>query len=961
VDIMNDMKRYGSIVAAVCASILPTTPAAAEVLEWTNPLSGNFSDPGNWTVTTGIGPPPPASGDTANFNEVGTYTVTLTQDEATDLLNVTAGDVTLMSDSPTLRTYSISNGAADANINGGSLTIGQTNSPVRLNLGNPFASALTIGNGADGGVTVQGAGSSLSAAGFSIHRIGDAGASGSLSVIDAAAASVGTLGTLRVGVSSNAATTGTILVDTGGSLDTGDLFIATNTSAATGSVTVNGAGSSIDQTTAVPGNTLSIGSASGGAGTLNVTNGGTFTAGTGLTTINATGTLNITNSTFNANGPITMSGGGTLSLDDGTLNTNAGLDNSAGGTLNFFGGTLTVAGGVFTPNAGGAFALAREGAVSVSPPHLVVSTGATANLGTSFDVGKGAQAEFTISGGGQVFSSNVTGIGVTTFGIGGIEEGSGTVTVTGSDGLGQPSRWTNGGLVVGSTGDGSLTIDGGGEVDSSGFAAIGQVNTGTATVSGAGSKWTNSGDLTVGNIGGTGSLAINSGAEVTNATGIISSGGGSTGTVTISDTGSKWINSGGLFVGGNSGNAGGTGTVIIQNNAFVEVAGSFKIWNPGTVNFEGGTLKIDSTTVVVDGSFNYLTGTFHLTDAGGYTVGANSGPIDQVLGFADVTIPNGGGLIVDQNLIVPFGTSLTAVSSIVTANGLTNDGLINVNTTTITTTAGLTNNADMVLINTTVQGPVNSTVGSTVTVLGTVDFNGPVTGPGNFFGPGTANFNGGMAPGASPAEVGFEGDVALGNGNTLFVELGGTTPGTEYDRLSITGSASLGGTLDVSLLGGFNPVIGDTFDILVIGLGVLGTFDGVQFPAISNLGLGLIYGSNTVTLSAGLPGDLNFDGFVGIADLNIVLGGWNQNVNAGVWALGDPSGDGFIGIEDLNIVLGNWNVGTPPAAQAPGSVPQPGTFALTGVLVSIGALRRTGQRQPVPDRGLPSAGLNARP
>ncbi|MEZ6192560.1 MAG: hypothetical protein R3C45_14890 [Phycisphaerales bacterium] len=50
-------------------------------------------------------------------------------------------------------------------------------------------------------------------------------------------------------------------------------------------------------------------------------------------------------------------------------------------------------------------------------------------------------------------------------------------------------------------------------------------------------------------------------------------------------------------------------------------------------------------------------------------------------------------------------------------------------------------------------------------------------------------------------------------------------------------------------------------------------------------------------------GDLNGDGFVGIADLNIVLSNWNQNVTPGDYLQGDPSGDGFVGIEDLNYVL----------------------------------------------------------
>ena len=41
-------------------------------------------------------------------------------------------------------------------------------------------------------------------------------------------------------------------------------------------------------------------------------------------------------------------------------------------------------------------------------------------------------------------------------------------------------------------------------------------------------------------------------------------------------------------------------------------------------------------------------------------------------------------------------------------------------------------------------------------------------------------------------------------------------------------------------------------------------------------------------------GDLDANGFVGISDLNIVLGNWNQNVTPGDFLSGDPSADGFV-------------------------------------------------------------------
>jgi hypothetical protein len=60
-----------------------------------------------------------------------------------------------------------------------------------------------------------------------------------------------------------------------------------------------------------------------------------------------------------------------------------------------------------------------------------------------------------------------------------------------------------------------------------------------------------------------------------------------------------------------------------------------------------------------------------------------------------------------------------------------------------------------------------------------------------------------------------------------------------------------------------------------------------------------------------VEGDLDGDGFVGVADLNIILSFWNQTVPEGEILFGDPSADGYVGIDDLNLVLGNWNEDAP--------------------------------------------------
>jgi hypothetical protein len=149
-----------------------------------------------------------------------------------------------------------------------------------------------------------------------------------------------------------------------------------------------------------------------------------------------------------------------------------------------------------------------------------------------------------------------------------------------------------------------------------------------------------------------------------------------------------------------------------------------------------------------------------------------------------------------------------------------------------------------------------------------------------------------------------------------------------YDSLGVL-LDSFGDTdaVDAAPLPDNNVPQTDSFDYLIL-VDTTGNFDSV----IDNVKVELIAGSTPII------GDLNGDGFVGIGDLNIVLGNWNQNVAAGDPLLGDPSGDGFVGIADLNIVLGNWNAGTPPAANA---IPEPATLALLG-LGGPALLRRRG-------------------
>ncbi len=85
-----------------------------------------------------------------------------------------------------------------------------------------------------------------------------------------------------------------------------------------------------------------------------------------------------------------------------------------------------------------------------------------------------------------------------------------------------------------------------------------------------------------------------------------------------------------------------------------------------------------------------------------------------------------------------------------------------------------------------------------------------------------------------------------------------------------------------------------------------------------------------------LAGDLDGDGYVGLSDLDLVLGNWNSTVTPGV-SNGDPSGDGYVGLDDLDIVLSNWNLGTPPGDVLQ-NIPEPASAA---ILITSATLLKT--------------------
>ncbi len=80
----------------------------------------------------------------------------------------------------------------------------------------------------------------------------------------------------------------------------------------------------------------------------------------------------------------------------------------------------------------------------------------------------------------------------------------------------------------------------------------------------------------------------------------------------------------------------------------------------------------------------------------------------------------------------------------------------------------------------------------------------------------------------------------------LDIQLGGLTPGKEYDQLSVTGGAKLNGTLKISLIDGFIPAKGDSFVVLTTTAAITDSFATID--AQSGLYLTVKKNSNNITI-----------------------------------------------------------------------------------------------------------------
>jgi len=470
-----------------------------------------------------------------------------------------------------------------------------------------------------------------------------------------------------------------------------------------------------------------------------------------------------------------------------------------------------------------------------------------ATLSGDYDVGVGNGATINNLGGATFDSQGGTGLG---FGGGavGTFNNDGTFTQSGGAGTGMGVVFNNSGSVLvssgglllnfGGTGSGSFTSTAGtltfnGNFDLGPTSSITAPEVDFNTLGGSVGNFNDAGSYQV-----SGSTVIRGGTET--FTGIVTSVGSSLDIVPsngnasanfspatpITLTTNECTITGGLT---------GTDSFTIDGPltlGLLDVAGA-SVSTSGTINAMGG-MSITGGSLSGVTLNNYGAATW----SGGPDIGLGNGAVFNNEPGASFDAQANDRFDWNGNGAVPAFNNLPG-ASFVSAGGLTQMGLAFTNDGTVDDQSGNlrlggsfagglpVTNAGYVIVE---SGAILIALSDYDQTAGSTTLNG-----GTFFG-GNLNIQGGAlsGSGAVNANVTNAGQVIPGgtgaaglltiNGNytqtvsgSLNIEVGGTSADSQFDQLAVSGTASLGGMLNVATIGSFTPALGNMFQVLTFG------------------------------------------------------------------------------------------------------------------------------------------------
>jgi T5SS/PEP-CTERM-associated repeat protein len=752
-----------------------------------------------------------------------------------------------------------------------------------------MAGALTVGSAGTANLIVSSAGKMTTAGSTAIASV--AGSDGFLAVSGAGSK------WSAAGVTVGGQGVGRFQVLSAGQVDSSAPLVIGAGTQGSGEVVVSGTDSKLNITGA-------ISVATSGKGTLTVDTGGS---------VSATGAISIGDPT---GAPV-----GTVNFDGGTISA-AGFTRASGAVFNWTDGVLQLVGGNLN-NAGANLVI--NGNDAADAPTLRMTSGAI-SLTTdvpNLTVGNNRQGGVSIIGGSRLQT-------VTTS-IGAVDTGAGVVLVEGRDSLFS----TSGDLGVGGTttaagGTGVLTVNANAMVSVGGAMKLwsgGTVNMNGGTLAltslapNGGKFAFNSGrlqflgnftadagaldailgvahTLSAGRTLDVGSNAMNVATNLTVDGGTIQGATltfGSTSVVTIQNSGVA------AFTGAITNPAG--SRVFVGNG---ELRAGTTLTNAGELRLAGGATTISATAVNNSGVLagnglvnsvvtNSTTGQIRVaagerlqfvsatgTNSNNGEINVDGGAIEFSRVLTNSTASPSTGLIVARDATLRFNGGLSNSGSLTFATGVSNvfGDVANLNNLAtpgrILVTAGAQANFfDDVVNSGAIQVSASGAMESTAVFMGSFSGNG-VTGSGHVF------MEGDVRPGFSPGTMAFGGDVSFGPTSVLEIELGGLTAGTQYDRVTVAETAVLGGALEVSLINGFTPTVGNSFQILTATEGLTGEFVNSLLPSLTTgLGWDVDYTATGVRLSVitatQQPGDFNNDGVVDGRDLLLWQRGGSPN------------------------------------------------------------------------------------
>jgi hypothetical protein len=177
------------------------------------------------------------------------------------------------------------------------------------------------------------------------------------------------------------------------------------------------------------------------------------------------------------------------------------------------------------------------------------------------------------------------------------------------------------------------------------------------------------------------------------------------------------------------------------------------------------------------------------------------------------------------------------------SSNFTNSGTVDVVKGSTLTVGGTGHSYTQSAGTTTVDGTLSGGTTGTVTVTaGTLQGAGTVKG--NTSNSGIVN----VGDAGKAGLLSITGTYTQLSSGSLNVSIGGTTVGTQYSQLKVTGTASLGGTLTVGLINSFTPTIGQTFTILSAH-SISGTFTNSTIAINSGEQFDVSYTSTGVVLT----------------------------------------------------------------------------------------------------------------